>query len=59
MLANLSSRDLKCLPNKLVVETSTIIHRAPCTVNNYLCICQIHQLWEREKSAVTGVVLKA
>jgi hypothetical protein len=55
MLANLSSRDLKCLPNKPVVETITIIHCARSTVNNYLRICQIHQLWECEKSAVTRV----
>lgn len=59
MLANLSSRNLKCLPNEPVVETITTIHCAICTVKNYLRICQIHQLWECEKSAVTGVALKA
>jgi len=41
------------------VETIIIIHRAPSTVNNYLRICQINQLWECEKSAVTGIALKA
>jgi hypothetical protein len=59
MLAYLSSLDMKRLPNKPVVETIIIIHCAPCTVNSYLRIYQIHQLWESEKSAVMGVVLKA
>jgi len=54
MLAYLSS-----LPNKPVAETIIIIHCAPCTVNNYLRIYQIHQLCECKKSAVTGFVLKA
>jgi hypothetical protein len=59
MLAYLSSLDMKRLPSKPIVETIIIIHCAPCTVNNYLHIYQIHQLWECDKSAVTGVVLKA